>query len=177
MRVVAVTQLTEEHDLANFTCGDDSWDKDLNEFLREDALNDQVARLNKTYLFLDAEGTCVGFVAVLAGQTSTKPTKIQELFPLPEPPYAYAPALHVGRIAVQDGLQGEGNGKHILSWVRHTANELAIGCRFIVLDVDPGNVQAIKFYEREGFFMISEKPKQNGMLLMLYDLHSSEDID
>ncbi len=174
MEVAFVTPLNDQHDLASFSCGDDPWDIDLNEFLVENALTDQKERYNKTYLFLDEEHACVGFVTVLAGQTSTRESRLQALIPFKKPPpYRYAPALHVGRIAVRDGLQRQGHGQYILRWVRHLARDLTIGCRFIALDVDERNADAIRFYEREGFIMISEKPKK-GMLLMLYDLIASE---
>jgi GNAT superfamily N-acetyltransferase len=175
MRVAFVTPLNEQHDLTSFSCGDDPWDVELNGFLFENALSDQRERYNKTYLFVDEDHVCVGFVTVLAGQTSTRESRLQALMSFGKPPpYVYAPALHVGRIAVRDGFQGEGNGLYILGWVRHLARDLTIGCRFIALDVDARNIHAIRFYEREGFWMISQKPKKNGMLLMLYDLVASE---
>jgi hypothetical protein len=50
--------LTGEHDLSDFDCGDD----DLNEFLKNDALTQQNARLNVTKLVMfDGNRICIAF--------------------------------------------------------------------------------------------------------------------
>ena len=52
--------LTEEHDLSEFDCGDE----DLNDFLKTDALKQQEARLNVTKLIM-CEDEIIGYVSLL----------------------------------------------------------------------------------------------------------------
>ena len=59
--------LTEKHDLSKFKC--DS--KDLNEFLRKDALNQQKEKLNITKLMI-CDNEIIGFVTLLTDSLKLK---------------------------------------------------------------------------------------------------------
>ena len=52
--------LTEDHDLSKFSCDSE----DLNDFLKNDALNQQKVKLNLTKLCI-CDGEIVGFVSIL----------------------------------------------------------------------------------------------------------------
>ena len=52
--------LTDEHDLSEFDCGDE----DLNDFLKNDALKLQESRLNITKLIM-YEDSIIGFTSLL----------------------------------------------------------------------------------------------------------------
>ena len=52
--------LSDKHDLSEFDCGD----KDLNDFLKNDALAQQNARLNVTKLIM-CDGNIIGFTSLL----------------------------------------------------------------------------------------------------------------
>ena len=143
-----------------FCCGDDEWDMDLNDFLQNDALPQGEQRLNITYVF-SAQGKSVAYVALAAGQVKKSD--------LGESDYPWAPALLIGKLAVDETYQGQRVGAQILGWIRDLARNLPIGCRFLVIHVDLSNSEALRFYEKEGFVRppnMRAKEKQ----LMVYDL-------
>jgi len=143
-----------------FCCGNDEWDTDLNDFLQNDALPQGEQRLNTTYVF-SVQGKPVAYVALAAGQAKKADTGKSD--------YPWAPALLIGKLAVDETCQGQRVGAQILGWIRNLARNLPIGCRFLVIHVDLSNSEALRFYEREGFVRppdMRAKEKQ----LMVYDL-------
>ena len=143
-----------------FCCGDDEWDADLNDFLQNDALPQGEQRLNTTYVF-SAQGKPVAYVALAAAQAK----KVDP----GESDYPWAPALLIGKLAVDETFQSQGVGAQVLGWIRDLARNLPIGCRFLVIHVDVSNSEALRFYKREGFVCppnMRGKDKQ----LMVYDL-------
>jgi GNAT superfamily N-acetyltransferase len=140
-----------------FSCGDDEWDADLNDFLKNDALPQGEQRLNVTYLFL-AQGKPVAYVALSAGQVKAPEASA----------YVWAPALLIGKLAVDETHQRQGIGAQVLGFIRDLALALPIGCRFLVIHVDMLNSEAQRFYEREGFVCPPDMPKDKQV--MAYDL-------
>jgi len=140
-----------------FCCGADEWDADLNDFLQNDALSQGEQRLNTTHVF-SAQGKAVAYVALAAGQVKA-PGKI---------PYPWAPALLIGKLAVDETYQRRRVGAQVLGFIRDLALSLRIGCRFLVIHVDMLNSEALRFYEREGFVCPPGMPKEKQV--MLYDL-------
>ncbi len=164
-----VIPLSEAHieSLDAFDCGTEPWAADQNDFIRNEAIEDQHRNLNRTYLFQDENGNCAGFVTVLASQVKVEHTGLSRR----EVRYGVAPALLVGRLAVDKPYQGQEIAPYLMAWVRRLARNLPIGCRFLALHVEQENKRAIRFYEKEEFFMPPNYEPEKKQRLMLYDLH------
>ena len=161
--------------LPDFTCGNDEWDGYLNDFLKEDALEQAAARFNKTYTFYDDSGQLVAYAALSASEVRNQTARASPL--LTDAPYQRIPALLIGRLAVDERHQGSGFGSAILGWIEKTATLLPIGCRFLALHVDERNDAAIRFYVGYGFFRPPHIEVRDHLQLMLYDLKPSEEAN
>ena len=163
-----VIPLSEAHteSLDAFDCGSEPWAADQNDFIRNEALEDQHRNLNKTYLFQDEAENCAGFVTILASLVEVEHTGLSRR----EVRYPVAPALLVGRFAVHKPCQGQGVAPYLMAWVRRLARSLPIGCRFLALHVEQENKRAIRFYEKEEFFMPPNYEPEKRQRLMLFDL-------
>lgn len=163
---------------ADFSCGEDKWDCDLNDFLKHNALEQQTARFNKTYVFYsyDQEQSLrpVAFVALSTSEVLKEGGRgLPSL--LRRAPYPSIPALLIGRLAVHEREQGKGFGLEIMAWIRNMALSLPVGCRFLALHVDQKNEAAIRFYCRHRFVEVPGVNVGPGMQLMLYDLVESQE--
>ncbi|HWQ28640.1 MAG TPA: GNAT family N-acetyltransferase [Dehalococcoidia bacterium] len=132
-------------DFMGFDCGSEEWQRDLREFLVDDALSQMAGRYNKTYVFY-AGPSALGFVTLSAAQVNRADIELPE-----RAPYPVVPAVLVGRLGIDQSWQGRGYGQQIMALVRQWARELVAGCRVVALQVDVRNEGAIAFYEREGF--------------------------
>jgi len=87
--VVEIVQGTLEYTLlvaghlegvcADFSCGDADWCRELDGFLKENALPEGAQRLNSTYIFTDESGAAVAYVAVA---TAVLPRKKYSWLPM-----------------------------------------------------------------------------------------------
>lgn len=151
-------------DFADFSCGRNPWDIDLNDFLLSDALHQHRGRYNRTYLFYKDDQPAA-YVTISADS-------IKRQHVLGTAPYDTIPTLLIGRLAVDRRFQGYGIGQDIMAWVRSRAISLWVGCRFIAVHVEPENTRAIGFYEQQSFFHHPHWKRQ--LKLMLYDLIASK---
>ena len=154
--------LTEDHDLSEFDCGDD----DLNDFLKNDALKQQKAKLNVTKLIL-YEGKIIGYVSLLTDTLVLKniqDEKIQlniknqlEI----KSKNKNISAVKIGRLALDKKYSGEGLGSHILRNILTNLkiiSEKEIGFRFIIVE---GYAKAFNFYVVKNGFEYLKKDYKN----------------
>lgn len=140
---VHIERLDARHRRENFDCGDPA----LNEFFRSQA--GQIARrgFGKTYVALADDGlTVAGFVTISAGQVET--AQLPQHLKLPRYP---APILRVGRLAVDQGQQGQGTGQHLMAFALQLALEFSQQAGLYAVVVDAKHDKAKTFYERLGF--------------------------
>lgn len=150
--------LTEDHDLSEFDCGDD----DLNDFLKNDALKQQKAKLNITKLII-CDGKIIGFASLLTDTIMMKKirddkvkediieklninTKIKTL-----------PAIKIGRLAIDKKFTKKGLGTHILDNILANLKDISennIGFRFIIIE---GYAKAVNFYVLKNGFINLKK--------------------
>ena len=154
--------LTEDHDLSEFDCGDD----DLNDFLKNDALKQQKSRLNVTKLIL-YEGKIIGYVSLLTDTLVLKniqDEKIQlniknqlEI----KSKNKNISAVKIGRLTLDEKYSGEGLGSHILRNILTNLkiiSEKEIGFRFIIVE---GYAKAFNFYVVKNGFEYLKKDYKN----------------
>ena len=139
--------LSDEHDVSGF----ESDSEDLNNFLKNDALNQQKRKLNLTKLVI-CDGEIVGYVSLLADTISLK--DIHEEYLIKDikdqlhvtSRKSRVPAVKIGRFAVDKKYAGQGLGSHILMNVFFNVKCIAEtdgGLRFVTVD---GYAKALNFY-------------------------------
>lgn len=155
--------------LKTFSC----YEKELVDFLLEDAYPNQAAGISVTYLVIEKKGKClVGYVSVLTDAINLE-GELKAFFGSKDIHYKSLPALKIGRVAVDDRFQGRGAGTYIMEFTINLAHLIGenAGCRFITVDSkrnsDPGK-DPIHFYKKAGFQILKERKK--GTIPMYLDL-------
>lgn len=145
-----ITKLTKEHDLSNFNCGLE----DMDNFLKDDALDQQEENMNTTYL-LTYQNKILGFFSLLADRIDIK--DIPEEYNCK---YKSFPAIKIGRLAIDKDYQNKGLGTKILDNICSEIKDMSlkIGVKFITIDAYC-NVR--EFYYKNAFQHIKiERPKK-----------------
>jgi ribosomal protein S18 acetylase RimI-like enzyme len=155
--LLAVALLTEGllAAFADFSCGDDEDDADLNEFIRDDAWRLQSLNVVRTYVAL-YDGQACGYVALMADAVSLKPNERKKIrapgVALGFDDHPVVPAIKIARLAVHKATREScrGVGEYLVRFAFFTALDLAevAGCRLLTLDA---SMKSIGFYEKLGF--------------------------
>ncbi len=139
-----VERLGDQHEVGSFSCGV----KDLDEWLRAHALENQRRNLSRTFVLLDDANHVVGYYALTMGGVQ------KEALP---PRYGRGlPGFDIGmvllaRFAIADTQQGLGLGRDLLIEAIERAADAGtqVAARFIA--VDPIDEAARAFYGKFGF--------------------------
>lgn len=168
-RRIVLKRLEEDQALQNFCCGSDSWDEQLNDFIQNDALGQQVARVNTTTVAYQ-DAVPIGFITASTSSVPLEPT-VKARPGLADIPYGQVGVILVGRLAVAEEYQSRGIGSGLLAWLKIVVREgdMPYGSRFLAVEVDRENEKAISFYQKNGFEIFPRK-KRKQLCLMLYDL-------
>ena len=141
-----ILPLTTRHKLNSF----DSSNIDLNDFLKNDALNYQKYMISKTNLcFFGNE--LVGYITLTIDTIGTKKVKVNDEF---ESKYSY-PSIKIARLAADSRFERRGIGTHLLYAAIGKALSISdsVGCRF-------------GFYcKKSGFFTKPVKNIANGIFI------------
>ncbi len=170
-----ISPVTDFTIFTGFFCSPpDAADRDLEEFLGNDAERHLVDRIAVTYVlaastFLE---TPLGF-ATLANDAIV----IDREKPLPEVaeyPYAAFPAVKIGRFGVALPLQKHGLGGIFLAMLKKLMCESnRTGCRFITVDAwrdKKAGVDVTPFYGKNGFALLPCREKTSRYIPMYFDL-------
>lgn len=147
IRHLSSEPLSKENIPSDFDCGDD----DLNDFIKNDALNHQHANVAMTTVIRYGKEVA-GFYSLAMdciSLDSSEKRKIKEDYGIP---YTEFPALKICRLGVCKRFQGRGIGRAMVYDVIGLALELqdSIGLRFISVDAYKASQG---FYERIGFLI------------------------
>jgi hypothetical protein len=150
--------LTENHDVTHFDCGDD----DLNDFLKNDALKQQNANLNVTKLVI-YKGDIIGYFSLLTDTLILKNIRdtdlkrdIKDMLEI-KSKNRKLPAIKIGRFAIDEKYSGYGIGSDILLNIVNNIREISknqIGLRFIIVE---GYAKEYTFYTEHSNFINLEK--------------------
>lgn len=145
--------LSDKHDLSDFDCGD----KDLNDFLKNDALAQQNARLNVTKLIM-CDGNIIGFTSILTDGIMIKKIRnekvkleIKEKLNINSNKKSIS-AVKIGRLAIDKKYARKGLGSHILNNILKNLKDISekeVGFRFIIVE---GYAKAFNFYVTKNGF-------------------------
>ena len=153
--------LSENHDLSEFDCGDE----DLNDFLKNDALEQQKKKLNITKLVI-SKGETIGYFSLLTDALILKNINNDKLkIDLKDSLKITSknkpiPAVKLGRFGIDKKYNGKGLGSHILRNILATLKFISqndIGFRFIVVE---GYANAFKFYTTKNGFEFLKKDSE-----------------
>jgi GNAT superfamily N-acetyltransferase len=141
---VRVERLGNHHEIGNFNCGV----KDLDDWLRVHALDNQRRDLSRTFLLLDDADRVVGYYALTMGgvRKESLPTRYGRGLPR----FDIGMVL-LARFAIAYERQGQGLGRDLLIEAIERAADAGthVAARFIA--VDPIDETAHAFYAKFGF--------------------------
>lgn len=140
-------------------------DKDLNDFIQNEAKNHKEELLVETYSFRNwlpdkTKSIPVAFISLCNDSIKLNDVQKQELLPKEKRGYRSYPAVKIARLGVRVDFQGMGIGSRLINNVKHfflTKNRT--GCRFITVDAY-SNEKALRFYQGNDFNILKE-PKKN----------------
>src|SRR5512135_3297048 len=135
-----IRRLREQDDRSQFRSGDDDLDRFLHRFAGQNQFRHYVG---VTYVAVEEERV-LGFVTVTAAQLEGDgiPTTLRRK--LPSYPL---PVLRLARLAVDQGVRGQGLGKQLLRFAAGLGVKMAkeYGCVGIIVDAEP---RAVDFYSK-----------------------------
>lgn len=165
---IKIEIINESHKVDSFQ----SYECELIEFLREDALENQKQRLSVTFLWF-YERKLVSYITLLNDKINLE-GDLKEFFREKGIHYKSLPAMKIGRLCVEDRFLRRGFGKLMILSAIQIANEInknKSGCRFITLDAKRNpdqKLDSIHFYKKMGFKALKERVK--GTTPMYLDL-------
>ena len=165
--------INEKHNISEFN----SYEKELVQFLREDAINNQEQKLSLTFLWF-LNDKIVSYISLLNDKVNLE-GDLKDFFKDKGIHYKSLPALKIGRICVDDDFLRRGLGKLMIFATIQIANEInrnKAGCRFITLDAKRNidkKFDSIRFYRKMGFKCLKERTK--GTMPMYLDLKLIEE--
>jgi GNAT superfamily N-acetyltransferase len=166
----SLKRLSEDDDIHLFTCGNNEWDKDVADFLKEDAYTQQQMGLNVT-LLCQKDNEIVGYMSLVSSalQLDESPGWIGKLG-LIKIQRRVVPCILIAQFGVDSRYQRQGIGKFMLSWVRGAALQSYFGVKLLTIHVDRRNTVGRIFWESQGF--VNFPPSGgNTHLFMVYDLY------
>jgi len=156
--------------VGQFSCGHNTWDKDINDFLLEDALNEQVKGLNVTWLCLKG-AEIVGYTSLVSSNLIIKEFKWKTIFNIGEITRTEVPCALIAQFGVASDFQRQGVGKFMLSFIRGAAIDSEFGIKLLTLHVHKGNTAGETFWESMGFQVFDPKSGSD-YRFMVHDLFS-----
>jgi GNAT superfamily N-acetyltransferase len=173
---VMVAELTSDRldSIKKFFCGVPEQD----DYLRNNAWNEQRVGLNKTLLFLK-NGVILGYVTYGTSNISNpRPKDWREQHGI-----AYGgpdPVLIIIQFAVAKSLQGKGLGRELLRFVMYHLTHLALQLGTVGITLfcvmDKFGKDRIRFYKRAKFVKLADKPGKNNRIQMFYSLDKVLDV-
>ncbi len=165
---IKIEIISSEHNVDLFQ----SYERELVDFLKEDALENQKQRLSITFLWF-YNGQLASYITLLNDKINLE-SDMKEFFKEIGINYKALPALKIGRLCVDNKFLRRGLGRLMILSAIQIANETnrtKAGCRFLTLDAkrnpDPG-LDSIHFYKKQGFKALKERIK--GTTPMYVDL-------
>jgi len=147
-------KLSEKHDLSRFDCGNN----DLNDFIKNDALNQQEDNLSATKVVI-CDGEIIGFFSLLSDSIELKKIrdeKTKKSIKIHLPRVKKAPAIKIGRFAIDKKYSNKGIGSNIMEHILLNILELTadVGMRFVLIEA---YAKAYNFYVKNNKFLNLKK--------------------
>jgi GNAT superfamily N-acetyltransferase len=170
-------ELAQDVDLQNFDCND----ADINEFLKDDALNYQKERIANTFLFINEHGQIAAFFSIsndclndlgeIKGYSKTVWNRLHRKISLPnDKRIKQYPAVKIGRLGVHAKFQGQGLAYQLMDFIKGWALlDHKPACRLLLLDAYNREKQ-LKYYQRNNFNFLLDSDGEDKTRIMYFDL-------
>lgn len=146
-------------------------EKELEDFLLEDALRDQKMHVSETLMcFYKPKNELVAFITLLTDAIGIRGTHLGTFFYKKGIKYSTLPSLKVGRLCVKKSYMYRGVGKTLMLVAMFKALNISkhAGCRYLIVDAKL-NTNSHRFYKKLGFSMLKKEEKGKTMP-MYYDM-------
>lgn len=167
-------RLNADNPVASFECGDE----DLDGFLLDDAIPSAEKRIANTFVLYDDDKPIAYFCLLTDKVTKQEVAKadwrrLKKQFPHGKQFSSY-PSIKIGRFAVSNTQAHKGIGSNLLNWIKlQLLNQITLPAyRFITVDA---YVEAISFYEKNGFKQLQSGDENKNTRLMYFDILSLVD--
>ncbi|MHB8105206.1 MAG: GNAT family N-acetyltransferase [Dehalococcoidales bacterium] len=166
-----IKKLGTNDSVRSFSCGRSEWDKDINDFLIDDALNQQNQGFNVTWLCL--KGTqIVGYTSLVSSTLKIEESsRWKEAFNIGEIKRDHIPCGLIAQFGIATDFQRQGIGNYLLSFIRGAAIASGFGIKLLTLHVHRGNEVGRLFWESMGF-VIFKPASGDKYQFMIHDLFS-----
>lgn len=152
--------------------------KDLKDFLKGDALRQQIEAVNFTYLWISKQNRVLLWYLTLCTDAIHLGGEKKEELLQSKVFYKGLPALKICRMAVHKDFTRQGIGTAMLAFVINIALGInnAVGCRFLTVEAKNAPPQLdepdrpIHFYKKNGFAVIKERKPSSAYVPMFKDL-------
>ncbi len=171
---IKIRKLRKEH--LDIIEGFKSSTKDLEEFLKEDAFNNQEKLISVTYLVFDLEDNLLAYITLLTDSLIIKEDEeLRNYFKEQKVHYSYLPAIKIGRLCVDDRYKRKNIGTLLIKFAIQKAWEIneKCGCRFITIDAKTkvgSEEDPVKFYKKNGFKELITSQKSRETIPMYLDI-------
>lgn len=163
-----IARLEAHDERPNFDCGD----SDLNEYFTQDSRQGCLELLAVTYAVYKGDDM-VAFFSVSNDSLKREvvgngPFRRLTRFLPHAKRYSSQPAVKIGRFAVAREWQRSGVGGRLLDYLKDWFTDgNKTGCRYIIVDAYK---DAVPFYAKNGFDMLSDRDIDHDTRLMYFDL-------
>src|SRR3989338_1808496 len=166
---LSVVKLSNIHNLKDFNCGDSPEQKELSDFLKEDALAYQENDLAITYLCVLDNQAIVGYITLCSNSVKFSDEELSYLI-IDDLELREIPALKIARLAVEKKFQTQGIGKYIVFSAFKKAREIKghIGLRIVTVD---SKKESISYYENKFGFKKLENYAKRGHPCLYIDMN------
>ena len=136
-----------------------SFQKDLEEFLKEDSLIHQEKLITKTFLWIEKSSQkLIGYLTICTDSIKLHniSDKLQTLLDTKSASFDFLPAIKIARVCVDNRYRSRGVGKLIITSCISSCLDTnkSVGCRFITLDSkhhEDKDKDPREFYKKFGF--------------------------
>lgn len=166
-----LVQLTSDHHVAGFTCGNHPGSAEIDEFLKRSALTEQAVGLSQVWIATDPQAASPNeFVAAyftLSPLAIPLTPAVLAALSVGSVPYRAVGGYLLGRPGVAAHLQGQGMGADLVAASIKIARQVRADVGGAFLAVDPKNDELLAWYERLDFGFRRLDPGKRRIILKL----------
>jgi len=157
--------LEKNHHKKSFECGQSL----LDDYIRKQAKQDVSRELSACFVLADESAGVKGYYT-LSSNAVRRDDFPEELIKKLPPSYSDLPTILLGRLAIDQSLQGQGYGEILLINALNRCVEISRSIGTLAVVVDPIDESAERFYSNYGFILL---PGTGKMMLPIKTIRES----
>lgn len=151
---LTILVLEKRFDKAKFSCGYTL----LDDYLKRQAKQDVTRDLSACFTLVDENDIVKGYYT-LSSNSIKRDEFSEELIKKLPPSYVDIPTILLGRLAIDESIQGNGWGEIILMDALNRSLTIAESLGTVAIVVDPIDEKAREFYSKYGFLLLPSSGK------------------